>query len=175
MIEKLLVQNAHENEQSIGKLTKKLEDTEHLLHVQQIRNSALSDQLTATFDILKNVTNSHSVIQVENKKFQAKINFLEEALKKLSLNLESSKNDGANEFAKNLLEKNPNFLSQNQLTLLSGFKKKINWTSEDLAKGFALRMKGQGVYKLMTKSIGYPLPSETTLYRHAKKLKLTPG
>ena len=61
------------------------------------------------------------------------------------------------------------------MQILTGAKIKVRWTGEDYAKAFATRMWGIGAFNHVTKGLGYPLPSKSSLYRRAKCLDLKAG
>lgn len=171
MLENMFYDNVRSNDKNIGVLESKIE-------VAEIMNQNLTLEigcLQLNLQELDNLRNNFKLLANENNSLKLKTLQPEKTYATNENNMRLMKRKGAEDYEQNLLMRNPNFLSKNQLKLLTGVKHQITWSSEDLAKGYALRMKGKGVYDFLSKEIGYPLPSQATLYRHAKKLKLSAG
>lgn len=106
----------------------------------------------------------------------SKIKQLEKTISKTSAKFESERQKGSHEYEKNLLMRNRSLLSQNQLDLMSGKKKQVRWSAEDLSKGYAIKLAGGSAsLSLIRDGLKLPLPSKSTLYRRSCSLNLRPG
>lgn len=96
---------------------------------------------------------------------------LEDELKKAVklLNKEKDRGDGLKEE----LELYKSLFTKGQQKRIKN-KKRTTWTSEDISKAMTMYSSGPKLYKLLRKK-KFPLPSRSTLNRHACKINIQPG
>lgn len=66
-------------------------------------------------------------------------------------------------------------LTTNQISLMTKTKKRVNWTAEEISKGFALSFMGKRGYNFTIHELGLPMPSLRTLYEWGERITLKPG
>ncbi|KAG4068974.1 hypothetical protein HA402_005635 [Bradysia odoriphaga] len=66
-------------------------------------------------------------------------------------------------------------LTDNQIALMTKKKKRVNWTCDEIAKGFTLSFFNRRGYDYLIHSLQYPLPSLRTLQIWSSNMSLVPG
>lgn len=66
-------------------------------------------------------------------------------------------------------------LTNNQIALMTKKKKRVNWTCDEIAKGFTLSFFNRRGYDYLIHSLQYPLPSLRTLQIWSSNMSLVPG
>uniref|UniRef100_A0A182F698 Uncharacterized protein n=1 Tax=Anopheles albimanus TaxID=7167 RepID=A0A182F698_ANOAL len=66
-------------------------------------------------------------------------------------------------------------LSYNQLDIILNLKKWVRWTMDEVSSALTLRHFSKRAYKYLAIDLNYPLPSLSTLQRHAKTVNLKQG
>lgn len=66
-------------------------------------------------------------------------------------------------------------LTPNQLSLMTGEKKRVNWTSEEISRGFAHSYFSRSGYNYGIHKMKIPQPSVRTLQKWGEKLPIEPG
>ncbi len=61
-------------------------------------------------------------------------------------------------------------LSENQILLMTHQKQRVNWTNEELSKGFTSAFFSQRCHNYWIKDIHIPLPAIRTLNRYAARM-----
>lgn len=91
-------------------------------------------------------------------------------LQKLLASQELSKSETV-EFIKKQLP----MLTENQIKLMTKQKKKVYWTTGEIATGFTLSYFNSRGYNYLIQKLEYPLPAIRTLNDWAQKLTIAPG
>lgn len=65
--------------------------------------------------------------------------------------------------------------TQNQLDKLTGQKRRVNWTNQELSTGYTLRYFSAAGYDYLTKELKYPLPRPSCLREYASKMDMRQG
>lgn len=66
-------------------------------------------------------------------------------------------------------------LSDNQIALMSGEKKRVNWTSDEISNGFAMSYFNRRGYNFMIHKLKIASPSMRTLQEWAESMTVAPG
>lgn len=127
----------------------------------ELRIKELEEQLRQKDNII-------SVLQEQNK--QEKIRGAD--LEKLSRDLKDVREQQIIEKSRELLSSK---FTKNQSDLLLGVKKRVNWTSEELSRGFTLRFFGLPGYDYLTKNLGMPFPKSSCLRQYASRMDMRQG
>jgi hypothetical protein len=72
-------------------------------------------------------------------------------------------------------ENNSSLVTPAQMSILSGRKRKVQWSSEDLSRAFTVRVVGRQSYNLLRFVLKYPMPCLQTLDKYAQHLNIIPG
>lgn len=123
------------------------------------------------------------VLLEKYKKLQEKNSHILEVNRKQKLEIESlnKKLSSANSNV-SLLERQKDIqqilckvFSKSQLDLLTKKKKKVQWSSDDISKAFALRYLSKRCYLYVRNTLHYPLPHVSTLQKWASRLNFQEG
>lgn len=109
-----------------------------------------------------------SVLQEQNIQAKKRVADLE----KLSLDLKDVQENQIIAKSREMLSSK---LTKNQTDLLLGIKKRVNWSSEELSRGFTLRFFGLPGYEYLTKNLGMPFPRSSCLRQYASKMDMRQG
>lgn len=66
-------------------------------------------------------------------------------------------------------------LTPNQIALMTGQKKRVNWTCEEIARGFTLSFFHKRAYNYTINSLKFPLPAIRTLQKWSENMSVLPG
>lgn len=66
-------------------------------------------------------------------------------------------------------------LTSNQISLMSGIKKRVNWTSDEIATGFALSYFSRRGYEFLIHKLRIALPSVRSLHEWSENITIAPG
>lgn len=109
-----------------------------------------------------------SVLQDQNEQQKKRVADLE----KLSRDLTDVRETHIIEKSRELLSSK---LTRNQSDLLLGVKKRVNWSNEELSRGFTLRFFGLPGYDYLTKNLGMPFPRSSCLRQYASRMDMRQG
>jgi hypothetical protein len=66
-------------------------------------------------------------------------------------------------------------LTENQIAILLNKKKRVNWTTEEIAVAFTVRYLSKKCYIFLRTKLNFPLPALSTLRSWASKISIKPG
>jgi predicted RNase H-like nuclease (RuvC/YqgF family) len=133
------------------------------VHFQKKKLIAQKEEI----DKLKKIISSS---KTERKVFQDK--FVE--LKKQHSRLKS-KNISEKKLMSNLKETLRSILTETQIDVLMKKKKKVRWTSEDIAIAITIKYFSSKCYAFLRNILRYPLPTLRTIARWAEKINMRQG
>lgn len=66
-------------------------------------------------------------------------------------------------------------LTENQISLMTQNKQRVNWTNDELSKGFTSAFFSQRCHRYWINDLQVPLPAVRTLNRYAARMVIAPG
>ena len=97
-------------------------------------------------------------------RLESEINIMQSKLNKLEENFETT-----------IMEAFSDFLTPNQIDILTKKKTKARWTNDEISRAFTLRYFSVRVYIYVRDTLKYPLPGISTLQRWASNISLRGG
>ena len=128
-------------------------------------------------EILKNEASLYKklyqekLLEIEN--LTKTVDQMQKASKEASISLEELSISHVNLQRKwKVIEK---VFTQNQIQLLTGDKKRVNWTAKEICDAFTIRYHSQITYKLLRQEFGFPLPCLSSLRSWSSKIDMRHG
>lgn len=158
------------------KIVETILNNEFKLH-SETRDGATELNTAASESSIENLLKENIELREKITLMQSKIDFDSFQIKKLkkekhNLQRHKFKLDLDTMKARKILK---TMFTKNQISILLGMKKRVNWTSEEISLAFTLRYLSKRCYLFIKRKLKIPLPGISTLQRWASRFEINQG